>query len=70
MSTNGNRVATEAETIAALRRFNWLRDDGDGERLHEHRQPDAKDDTERCDGFYKSVCRYKKGHTGPHQVKP
>lgn len=63
---NESHVATEEETIAALRRFGWLRNDGDGERLHSHREPWAQHEEERCTGYYKAVCALKKGHRCPH----
>ena len=70
---DSSHIASEAETIAALRRFGWLRDDGDGERLHRTR-PALATDANRCTGYYspdKTMrCRLAAPHGGLHQPEP
>jgi len=63
-------VTMEDEMISALRRYGWLRDEGDGERLHTRRNPLAQNDEERCWGFYDHKCNFKVRHAGIHQGVP
>lgn len=61
---------SERDTIEALRQYGWLRDDGDGERMHQRRGPAdgyARTTEERCNTFHNTLCAYKKGHRGTHR---